>query len=153
MDTLTPKDHAEELALFRAEVIGSLTRLTLKRGELAVELRAELEIDIGGLDGNALGVKIVCKFEDSPTEDCVISALDAARLPSFRATSMKVPYNSSTCSSPLARPGLPLGRSNALSAGLARGGIPGRWRTSRVLSVCGPRPARRWRWRRCPRRG
>jgi hypothetical protein len=54
---------------------------------------AELEIDIGGLDGNVLGVKIVGKFEDTPTGDCVISALGAARFPNFRATSMKVPYN------------------------------------------------------------
>jgi transposase InsO family protein len=40
MDTLAPKDHAEDVALFRAEVIGGLTRLTLSRGELAAELRA-----------------------------------------------------------------------------------------------------------------
>jgi hypothetical protein len=54
---------------------------------------AELEIDIGGLDGNVLGVKILGKFEDTPTGDCVISALGAARFPNFRATAMKVPYN------------------------------------------------------------
>ena len=54
---------------------------------------AELEIDIGGLDGNVLGVKILGKFEDTPTGDCVVSALGAARFPNFRATSMKVPYN------------------------------------------------------------
>ena len=40
MDTLTPKDHAEAVALFRAEVIGSLTRRSFARGELAAELRA-----------------------------------------------------------------------------------------------------------------
>jgi len=40
MDSLTPKDHAEAVALFRAEVIGSLTCRELVRGELAEELRA-----------------------------------------------------------------------------------------------------------------
>jgi hypothetical protein len=54
---------------------------------------AELEIDIGGLDGNVLGVKILGKFEDTPTGDCVTSALGAARFQNFRATAMKVPYN------------------------------------------------------------
>ncbi|MBI5482284.1 MAG: hypothetical protein HY906_25740, partial [Deltaproteobacteria bacterium] len=54
---------------------------------------AELEIDIGGMDGNVLGVRIVGKFDDTPTGDCVVSALGAARFPNFRATSMKVPYN------------------------------------------------------------
>ena len=40
MDSLTPKDHAEAVALFRAEIIGSLTCRELVRGELAEELRA-----------------------------------------------------------------------------------------------------------------
>jgi transposase InsO family protein len=40
MDTLRPKDHAETVALFRAEVIGSLTRRTFAHGELAAELRS-----------------------------------------------------------------------------------------------------------------
>jgi transposase InsO family protein len=40
MDTLTPKDHAEEIALFRTEVIGALARRELERGELRQELRA-----------------------------------------------------------------------------------------------------------------
>ncbi len=40
MDTLTPKDHAETVALFRAEIVGGLTRRTFARGELAAELRA-----------------------------------------------------------------------------------------------------------------
>jgi transposase InsO family protein len=38
METLTPKDHAEEVALFRGEIIGALTRLDLPRGELAARL-------------------------------------------------------------------------------------------------------------------
>ncbi len=38
METLTPKDHAEEVALFRSEVVGALTRLDLPRGELAARL-------------------------------------------------------------------------------------------------------------------
>ena len=38
METLTPKDHAEEIALFRSEVVGALTRLDLPRGELAARL-------------------------------------------------------------------------------------------------------------------
>src|SRR5579872_98148 len=38
METLTPKDHAEEVALFRSEVVGALTRLELPRGELAARL-------------------------------------------------------------------------------------------------------------------
>lgn len=39
-ETLAPKDFAEEVALFRAEIIGGLTRRDLARGELARELRA-----------------------------------------------------------------------------------------------------------------
>jgi hypothetical protein len=54
---------------------------------------AEIEIDIGGMDGNVLGVKVSGKFEDTPTGDCVSAAVSAARFPNFRATSMKVPYN------------------------------------------------------------
>ncbi len=41
MSTLTPKDHAEAVALFRSEIIGALTRRELDRGELAQAL-AEL---------------------------------------------------------------------------------------------------------------
>lgn len=37
---LRPRDHAEAVALFRAEVIGALTRRELDRGELAAALRA-----------------------------------------------------------------------------------------------------------------
>ncbi len=37
---LTPRDHAEAVALFRAQIIGALTRRDLDRGELAAELRA-----------------------------------------------------------------------------------------------------------------
>lgn len=37
---LRPRDHAEAVALFRAEVIGALTRRALDRGELAADLRA-----------------------------------------------------------------------------------------------------------------
>jgi transposase InsO family protein len=43
MDSLTPKDHAEAVALFRAELIGSLTCRELVRGELAEELRTLAE--------------------------------------------------------------------------------------------------------------
>lgn len=38
-DPLVPRDHAEAVALFRAQVIGALTRSALSRGELAAELR------------------------------------------------------------------------------------------------------------------
>ena len=38
-DSLVPRDHAEAVALFRAEIIGGLARCQLDRGELAVELR------------------------------------------------------------------------------------------------------------------
>lgn len=38
MTTLTPKDHAEALALFRSEIVGALTRRELDRGELAQAL-------------------------------------------------------------------------------------------------------------------
>ena len=38
-DSLVPRDHAEAIALFRAQVIGALTRSELDRGELAAELR------------------------------------------------------------------------------------------------------------------
>lgn len=40
MDTLTPKDRAEEVALFRSQVIGGLAHCTLLRGQLAKELFA-----------------------------------------------------------------------------------------------------------------
>lgn len=40
MDPLAPKDHAETVALFRVEVIGSLTRRRFARGELGAELHA-----------------------------------------------------------------------------------------------------------------
>jgi len=39
MDRLTPKDRGEEIALFRAEVIGGLACRELSRGELAGALR------------------------------------------------------------------------------------------------------------------
>src|SRR4051812_9567605 len=38
-DLLAPRDHAEAVALFRAEVVGALTRSQLDHGELAAELR------------------------------------------------------------------------------------------------------------------
>ena len=38
MTTLTPKDHAEAVALFRSEIVGALTRRELDRGELAQAL-------------------------------------------------------------------------------------------------------------------
>ncbi|HEX2875852.1 MAG TPA: DDE-type integrase/transposase/recombinase [Polyangiaceae bacterium] len=38
MSTLTPKDHAEAIALFRSEIVGALTRRELDRGELALAL-------------------------------------------------------------------------------------------------------------------
>lgn len=41
MSTLTPKDHAEAVALFRSELVGALTRRELDRGELSQAL-AEL---------------------------------------------------------------------------------------------------------------
>lgn len=36
--TISPRDHAEAVALFRAEVVGSLVRRELDRGDLAAEL-------------------------------------------------------------------------------------------------------------------
>lgn len=42
-DPLTPKDHAERIALFRSEVVGALTRRELDHGELRAELRALAE--------------------------------------------------------------------------------------------------------------
>jgi transposase InsO family protein len=39
METLLPKSHAEEVALFRSEVVGALTRQQLSHGELKAELR------------------------------------------------------------------------------------------------------------------
>src|ERR1700691_5654895 len=38
MENLTPKDHAEAVALFRSEIVGALTRIDLPRGELAARL-------------------------------------------------------------------------------------------------------------------
>jgi len=43
MDTLTPKDHAEAVALYRSEIVGALTRRELERGDLAAAL-AELSV-------------------------------------------------------------------------------------------------------------
>jgi putative transposase len=40
MSTLTPKDHAEAVALFRSEIVGALTRRELDRGELSQALAA-----------------------------------------------------------------------------------------------------------------
>jgi hypothetical protein len=37
-DLLRPRDHTEAVALFRAQVIGALTRRELTRGELAAEI-------------------------------------------------------------------------------------------------------------------
>lgn len=39
MDPLTPKDHAEAVALFRSEIVGHLTRRQLDHGQLRAELR------------------------------------------------------------------------------------------------------------------
>ena len=41
MKDLSPKDHAEAVALFRSEIVGALTRRELDRGELSQAL-AEL---------------------------------------------------------------------------------------------------------------
>ena len=40
LDPLRPRDHAEAVALFRAEVVGGLARRELMRGELIDALRA-----------------------------------------------------------------------------------------------------------------
>jgi transposase InsO family protein len=39
MPSLVPRDHAEVVALFRAEIIGALARSELSHGELAVQIR------------------------------------------------------------------------------------------------------------------
>ncbi len=39
MKDLSPKDHAETVALFRSEIVGALTRRELDRGELADALQ------------------------------------------------------------------------------------------------------------------
>src|SRR4051812_39755393 len=39
-ESLTPRDQAERVALFRAELIGAVSRRELSRGELAAALRA-----------------------------------------------------------------------------------------------------------------
>ena len=43
-DLLRPRDHAEEIALFRAEIIGALVRRELSRGELAAEIAKLTEV-------------------------------------------------------------------------------------------------------------
>jgi transposase InsO family protein len=40
LETLTPKDHAEEIAIFRSEIVGALTRRELDHGELRAALVA-----------------------------------------------------------------------------------------------------------------
>ena len=37
--SLSPKDRAEQIALFRSEIIGALVRRDLERGELRAALR------------------------------------------------------------------------------------------------------------------
>ena len=39
-ESLSPRDQAERVALFRAELIGAVSRRALSRGELAAALRA-----------------------------------------------------------------------------------------------------------------
>jgi transposase InsO family protein len=43
-DLLRPRDHAEEVALFRAEIVGALVRRELSRGELAAEIAKLAEV-------------------------------------------------------------------------------------------------------------
>ena len=43
-DLLRPHDHAEAVALFRAEVIGSLVRREVSRGELTAEIAKLTEV-------------------------------------------------------------------------------------------------------------
>lgn len=38
LNTLTPKDHAEEIAIFRSEIVGALTRRELDHGQLRESL-------------------------------------------------------------------------------------------------------------------
>jgi len=40
MDALKPKNHAEAVAVFRSEVVGSLCRRELSHGDLVAEFRA-----------------------------------------------------------------------------------------------------------------
>jgi len=40
MKTLSPTDHREAVAIFRAEIIGALTRRALDRGSLQFEFQA-----------------------------------------------------------------------------------------------------------------
>jgi putative transposase len=53
MERLTPKDHAEAVAIFRSEIVGGLTRRELTRGELRAALReiAEKRWRPPGADG------------------------------------------------------------------------------------------------------
>lgn len=39
MESLTPKNHLEEVALFRHAIIGEIANRVLERGELSAELR------------------------------------------------------------------------------------------------------------------
>jgi hypothetical protein len=39
LQNLKPKDHAEEVAIFRSQIIGALTRRELDHGELATTLK------------------------------------------------------------------------------------------------------------------
>jgi len=36
LQSLKPKDHAEEVAIFRSEIVGALTRRDLDHGELSI---------------------------------------------------------------------------------------------------------------------
>jgi hypothetical protein len=52
----------------------------------------ELEFDVTGMDGQVMEIRVVGKFEDTPTGDCVATAVGGARFPHFRARSIKIPY-------------------------------------------------------------
>ena len=68
MDSLTPKDHAEAVALFRAEIIGSLTCRELVRGELAEELRALVPQIRSSFAGRRVGGQVFGRHDRTEVE-------------------------------------------------------------------------------------
>jgi hypothetical protein len=55
MDELTPKDPAEAIALYRAQIVGPLVRRELERGDLRAALLSVVTLFEGGSITNSAG--------------------------------------------------------------------------------------------------
>lgn len=67
MKSPKPRDHAEEIALFRSQVIGALTHQSLDRGQLQGALR-----ELSGVPRRAPGSKLTRKYSLSSSRTLVL---------------------------------------------------------------------------------